>query len=69
MHQRPTIPLGLNTFPCVAFASTAHLAFRQFSALASPPSLPLTAYVYAILGVPLTQTASGIPGQMSSYRR
>ena len=61
MNQRPTIPLGLNTFPCVACASMAHLAFRQFCALASPPSFPLTAYVYAVLGVPLTQTGTLVP--------
>ncbi len=61
MDQRPTIPLGLNTFPCVAFASMAHLAFRQFFALASPPSYPLTAYVYAVLSVPLTQTGTIAP--------
>ncbi len=68
MDQRPTIPLGLYTFPCVAFASMAHLAFRQFFALASPPSFPLTAYVYAVLGVPLTQIGALVSDLMNSYR-
>jgi len=40
---------------------------RQFFALASPPSLSLTAYVYAVLGVPLTQTGTIAPGLTDSY--
>ncbi len=36
------------------------MAFRQFLLLASPPSIPLSAYVYAVLGVP-TQTGTMMP--------
>ncbi len=36
MDQRPTIPLGLNTFPCVAFASMAHLACSSILCTGKP---------------------------------
>ncbi len=45
----------------IPLASLAQMAFRQFLILASPPSSPLSAYVYAVLGVPPTQTGSMIP--------
>ncbi len=43
--------------------------FRQFLVLASPPSIPLSAYVYAVLGVPPTQTGTVVPDLLNSYRR
>ncbi len=36
-------------------------SFRQFLLLASPPSIPLSAYVYAVLGVPPAQTGTLMP--------
>ena len=59
MDQRPTCPLGLNAFPLLPFVL----------ALASPPSIPLSAYVYAVLGVPPTQTGTRIPDLSHSYTR
>ena len=44
-------------------------SFRQFLVLASPPSIPLSAYVYAVLGVPPTQTGTVIPDLSHSYTR
>ena len=44
-------------------------SFRQFLVLASPPSIPLSAYVYAVLGVPPTQTGTMIPDLSHSYTR
>ena len=45
----------------IPLASLALVAFRQFLLLASPPSIPLSAYVYAVLGVPPTQTGTMMP--------
>ena len=44
-------------------------SFRQFLVLASPPSIPLSAYVYAVLGVPPTQTGTMISDLSRSYTR
>jgi len=46
----------------------ASLALRPLL-LASPPSIPLSAYVYAVLGVPPTQTGTMMPDLLHSYRR
>ena len=51
----------------IPLASLALLAFRQFLILASPPSIPLSAYVYAVLGVPPTQTGTMMPDLLHSY--
>ena len=53
----------------IPLASLALLAFRQFLILASPPSIPLSAYVYAVLGVPPTQTGTMMPDLLHSYTR
>ena len=45
----------------IPLASLALTAFRQFLLLASPSSVPLSAYVYAVLGVPPTQTGTMKP--------
>ena len=44
-------------------------SFRQFLVLASPPSIPLSAYVYAVLGVPPTQTGTMMPDLLRFYTR
>ena len=71
MDQRPTCPLGLNTFPLLPFALRflPLASFRQFLLLASPPSIPLAAYVYAVLGVPPTQTDTMTPVLLRLYTR
>ena len=53
----------------IPLASLALMAFRQLSLLASPPSIPLSAYVYAVLGVPPTQTGTMMPDLLHSYTR
>jgi hypothetical protein len=53
----------------IPLASLALLAFRQFLILASPPSIPLSAYVYAVLGVPPTQTGTMMPDLLHFYTR
>ncbi len=53
----------------IPLASLALMAFRQFLLLASPPSIPLSAYVYAVLGVPPTQTGTMMPDLLHSYTR
>ena len=45
------------------------MAFRQLVLLASPPSIPLSAYVYAVLGVPPTQTGTMMLDLLHSYTR
>ena len=44
-------------------------SFRQFLLLASPSSIPLSAYVYAVLGVPPTQTGTIMPVLLRLYTR
>jgi len=51
----------------IPLASLALKAFRQFLVLASPPSIPLSAYVYAVLGVPPTQTGTMMLDLLHSY--
>ena len=51
----------------IPLASLVLMAFRQFLVLASPPSIPLAAYVYAVLGVPPTQTGTMVPDLLHSY--
>ncbi len=53
----------------IPLASLALVAFRQFLLLASPPSIPLSAYVYAVLGVPPTQTGTIVPVLLHIYAR
>ncbi len=74
MDQRPSWPswqVGLNAFPLLPFPLrflSPCASFRQFLLLASPPSIPLPAYVY-VLGVPPTQTGTMMPVLLQSYRR
>ncbi len=53
----------------IPLASLALMAFRQFFLLANPPSIPLSAYVYAALGVPPTQTGTMMPDLLRLYTR
>ena len=61
-----SFPLAL-PFPLRFLSPCA--SFRQFLLLASPPRIPLPAYVYAVLGVPPTQTGTTMPVLLQSYRR
>ena len=62
---RASFPLTL-PFP-LCFLPLA--SFRQFLLLASPSSIPLSAYVYAVLGVPPTQTGTIMPVLLRLYTR